>query len=101
MEAGSSSTGTGTGHMQSIGHVTGASSLWGFGRDNGATCRGKSRGDGWDRYTKSVTSSREWVWEHLLDRGKFGEPAQSLNYCALIDEHLYLCLVIDAKPLYL
>jgi len=54
--------------------------------------------------TAHVTGSRERVWEHSLDRGKFGELAQSLsNVSSFVPELMtsYLCLVIDAKPLYL
>src|SRR5712671_2232881 len=37
-------------HVRSEGHVTGTSVTWGFRGGGRTTCRGKSRGDGWDRY---------------------------------------------------
>src|SRR5712671_141997 len=49
-------------HVRSEGHVTGTDVTWGFRGGGRATCRGKSRGDGWDRYTYS--------WYHLL-KGRF------------------------------
>src|SRR5882672_2965253 len=38
-------------HVRSEGHVTGAGVTWDFRGGGRTTCRGKSRGDGWDRYT--------------------------------------------------
>src|SRR5712671_859423 len=37
-------------HVRSEGHVTGTNVTWGFRGGGRTTCRGKSRGDGWDRY---------------------------------------------------
>src|SRR5712672_2888949 len=37
-------------HVRSEGHVTRAGVMWGFRGGGRTTCRGKSRGDGWDRY---------------------------------------------------
>src|SRR5712675_924829 len=37
-------------HVQSKWHVTGTCVMWDFRVGGRATCRGKSRGDGWDRY---------------------------------------------------
>src|SRR5712671_3232771 len=37
-------------HMQSEWHVTGARVMWDFRGGGRTTCRGKSRGDGWDHY---------------------------------------------------
>src|SRR5712672_2268486 len=37
-------------HVGSEGHVTGTGVTWGFRGGGRTTCRGKSRGDGWDRY---------------------------------------------------
>jgi len=34
--------------------VTGTNVTWGFRGGGRTTCRGKSRGDGWDRYTNSI-----------------------------------------------
>src|SRR5712675_2388963 len=39
-------------HVRSEGYVTGTNVTWDFRGGGGATCRGKSRGDGWDRYTR-------------------------------------------------
>src|SRR5712671_4759083 len=38
-------------HMRSEWHVTGTGVAWVFRGGGRTTCRGKSRGDGWDRYT--------------------------------------------------
>src|SRR5712672_1815178 len=38
-------------HVRSEWHVTGTNVTWDFRGGDRATCRGKSRGDGWDRYT--------------------------------------------------
>src|SRR5712671_2224160 len=43
-------------HVRSEGHVTRAGVTWDFRGGGRMTCRGKSRGDGWDRYTKSYLS---------------------------------------------
>ena len=37
-------------HVRSEWHVTGAGVTWDFRGGSRTTCRGKSRGDGWDRY---------------------------------------------------
>src|SRR5712672_4517326 len=37
-------------HMRSEGHVVRTGVTWDFRGGGRATCRGKSRGDGWDRY---------------------------------------------------
>src|SRR5712671_6922831 len=37
-------------HVRSKGHVTGTGVTWDFRGGGRMTCRGKSRGDGWDRY---------------------------------------------------
>src|SRR5712671_7774250 len=41
---------TGVDHVQSEWHVTRTSVMWDFRGGGRMTCRGKSRGDGWDRY---------------------------------------------------
>src|SRR5712671_5564662 len=41
-------------HMRSEWYVTGAGVTWGFRGGGRTTCRGKSRGDGWDCYTYLV-----------------------------------------------
>src|SRR5712672_1034886 len=38
-------------HVRSEGHVARAGGTWDFRGGGRTTCRGKSRGDGWDRYT--------------------------------------------------
>src|SRR5712671_2525385 len=38
-------------HMRSEWHMTGTHVTWDFRGGGRTTCRGKSRGDGWDRYT--------------------------------------------------
>src|SRR5712675_85812 len=40
-------------HVRSEGHVTRAGVTWGFRGGSRTTCRGKSRGDGWDRYNQA------------------------------------------------
>src|SRR5712672_2128742 len=42
-------------HVRSEGHVTGTDVTWGFRGGGRTTCRGKSRGDGWDRYTLDMS----------------------------------------------
>src|SRR5712671_4366486 len=37
-------------HVRSEGHVTGTDVMWDFRGGGRTTCRGKSRGDGWDHY---------------------------------------------------
>src|SRR5712675_2885899 len=44
----------GVDHVRSEWHVTGTDVTWGFRGGSRTTCRGKSRGDGWDRYTPAV-----------------------------------------------
>src|SRR5712672_202268 len=47
-------------HVRPEGHVTGTGVTWGFRGGGRTTCRGKSRGDGWDRYTaaRHTTTTR-------------------------------------------
>src|SRR5712672_2309967 len=48
---------TGVDHMQSEWHVTGTSVTWDFRGGSRTTCRGKSRGDGWDCYTQNLKTT--------------------------------------------
>src|SRR5712672_2321563 len=42
-------------HVRSEWHMTGTRVTWGFRGGGRATCRGKSRGDGWDHYSRLVS----------------------------------------------
>src|SRR5712672_3789829 len=46
-------------HVRPEGHVTRAGVTWDFRGGGGTTCRGKSRGDGWDRYTENSSNDDE------------------------------------------
>src|SRR5712671_8033175 len=48
-------------HVRSEGHVTGTGVTWDFRGGGRATCRGKSRGDGWDRYRVASIGDRTGV----------------------------------------
>src|SRR5712671_6686298 len=55
-------------HVRSEGHVTGTGVTWGFRGGGRTTCRGKSRGDSWDRYipTEKGESVIAYVGDTLL-----------------------------------
>src|SRR5712672_3041144 len=55
-------------HMRSEWHMTGTGVTWDFRGGGRTTCRGKSRGDGWDRYTScdSVGFPNPLVWPTLV-----------------------------------
>jgi len=50
-------------HVRSEWHVTGTSVTWDFRGGGRVTCRGKSRGDGWDCYTWKIA----WVVDSIGD----------------------------------
>src|SRR5712672_3110288 len=52
-------------HVRSEWHVTGTSVTWDFRGGGRTTCRGKSRGDGWDRYSERE-HEREQHEYHML-----------------------------------
>src|SRR5882757_8354264 len=58
-------------HVRSEWHVTGTGVTWDFRGGGRTTCRGKSRGDGWDRYTttaghpgitKTLALTQQYYW---------------------------------------
>src|SRR5712675_1343573 len=88
-------------HVRSKGHVTRAGVTWDFRGGGRATCRGKSRGDSWDRYTgdamKNVVKSELGVEFPLERRGKVGHgggmSSRSVCYLALFCDDNTMVLV--------
>src|SRR5712671_7283318 len=57
-------------HVRSEWHVTRAGVTWDFRGGGRTTCRGKSRGDGWDRYTR-----------YKFTRGAYGRYGDRSHHC--------------------
>ena len=60
-------------HVRSEGHVARAGVTWDFRGGGRTTCRGKSRGDGWDRYSLALMPARalQFSWATCIYMASF------------------------------